>query len=130
MHELSVCQALLDQVRQVLAENGGTEVSAITVRLGPLSGVEPKLLEQAFTLARAGTPAARARLIIEPEPVRIHCSTCNAEHETESNRLRCPACHAASNRLVSGDTLLLASVAIERPDSADEPATNNGVEHV
>ena len=64
MHELSVCQGLLDQVAGIARQNQATGVKLIRLRIGPLSGVEPQLLEQAFPLARAGTIAERAELAI------------------------------------------------------------------
>ncbi|MEN8167275.1 MAG: hydrogenase maturation nickel metallochaperone HypA, partial [Pseudomonadota bacterium] len=51
MHELSVCQALLAQVTEVADREQASEVSRILLRIGPLSGVVPELLEQAFTIA-------------------------------------------------------------------------------
>jgi hypothetical protein len=39
MHELSVCQALIGQVEKVARENDARRVVAITIAVGPLSGV-------------------------------------------------------------------------------------------
>jgi hydrogenase nickel incorporation protein HypA/HybF len=79
-------------------------------RIGPLSGVEPQLLEQAFPLASAGTIAAHAELAIETLAVRVRCETCGAETEATANRLLCGACGDWHTKLVSGDELLLVSV--------------------
>ena len=48
MHELSVCQGLLDQVTGIARQHQATGVARIRLRIGPLSGVEPQLLQQAF----------------------------------------------------------------------------------
>ncbi|MDH3831910.1 MAG: hydrogenase maturation nickel metallochaperone HypA, partial [Gammaproteobacteria bacterium] len=40
MHELSVCQALIDQVARVAREQRAVRVSIIHVSVGPLSGIE------------------------------------------------------------------------------------------
>ena len=69
MHELSVCQALLAQVEQVARENAAHSVEKVVLRIGPLSGVEPRLLQDAFPIARAGTVAAGAELVIEELPL-------------------------------------------------------------
>lgn len=127
MHELRVCQALLDQIAEVAARENGTAVSAVTVRIGPLSGIEPHLLMQAFILARAGTIAQDGDLVIEPEPVRIRCRTCGDERETEPNRLRCATCGRGPVELTSGDAMILVSLSIER---AATPATERGAAYV
>lgn len=110
MHELSVCQGLLDQVARVVADHGAIGVKNIVVRVGPLSGVVPELLREAFPLARAGTVAEDAALTIEALPVRVHCDACGADSDAKPNRLLCGECGDWHTQLIGGDELLLASV--------------------
>lgn len=110
MHELSVCQAMIGQLEAVAAEHGAPAVLALRVQIGPLSGVEPELLERAFPLASAGTLAEGAALRLETLPLRVACTKCGAETEARANRLVCGACGDWQTRLISGDELLLASV--------------------
>jgi hydrogenase nickel incorporation protein HypA/HybF len=117
MHELSVCQAMMAQVEEIAAREGASAVSAIVVRIGPLSGVVPDLLQQAFTIARAGTLATAAELITELQPIRIRCLECDAESEVQPNRLLCGACGSYRTQVISGDELLLASVELDITDS-------------
>jgi hydrogenase nickel incorporation protein HypA/HybF len=120
MHELSVCQSLLEQVERIAADHGAERVERIRVRIGPLSGVEADLLRSAYPLAAAGTIAEGAELDIEPAPVLVHCVTCGAETEATPNRLLCGACGDWHTRLVSGDELLLASLELSVPDEVPE----------
>lgn len=113
MHELSVCQALVAQVVSIAQEHSAHAVTAIRLRIGPLSGVEPDLLERAYPLAAADTVAARARLDIEAAPVRVACTVCGAESEARPNALACRHCGAWRTRLIAGDEMLLASVELE-----------------
>jgi len=110
VHELSVCQALISQVEAVARERGASGVNSVLVRLGPLSGVEAPLLEQAYPLACAGTVAEASRLLIEAAPVRVKCETCGAETEAAPNRLICATCGDYHTRLLSGDEMMLMSV--------------------
>jgi hydrogenase nickel incorporation protein HypA/HybF len=110
MHELSVCQAMLDQVASVAADNRAERVNRVVVRIGPLAGVEPDLLAAAFPLARAGTVAEAAELVIERLPLRVRCESCGAETEAAPNRLVCGACGDWRTKLVSGDEMMLARV--------------------
>ena len=118
MHELSVCQNLLQQVGRIAAEHGAHSVSAIRLQIGPLSGVEPDLVEQAFPIASAGSVAESAELIIETAPVRVHCTECGADSEARSNRLLCAVCGTWRTHLLSGDELLLISMELSRTEAA------------
>ncbi len=118
MHELSVCQAMLAQVEAIAAREKARSVASILIRIGPLSGVVPDLLQQAFTIARAGTLAAEAELVTEVQPIRIRCLECDAESEAQPNRLLCGACGGYRTQVISGDELLLASVELDLADSA------------
>lgn len=113
MHELAVCQALLEHVEAVAREHAATEVHNVVIRIGPLSGVEPDLLQQAYLVARAGGVASRAELIIETGPVRIRCRSCDAEADVPANRLVCPACGDWHTHLLAGDELLLARLELQ-----------------
>lgn len=113
MHELAICQALIDQVTELAQARNATSVSEIYISVGPLSGVESALLQNAFTVAVAGTVADGAELHIDSLPVRVYCKDCDAESEVAANRLLCAQCGTWKTRLVSGDELLLKSVELE-----------------
>lgn len=109
MHELAVCMALVDQVRRVARERGGT-VQSVRVGVGPLSGVEPGLLATAYSFASAGTEADGSRLQLESTPVEVRCHDCAAESTARAHDLRCPACGSWHTDLARGDELLLLQV--------------------
>lgn len=110
MHELSICQALLTQVAEIAGERGAVSVERIIIEVGPLSGVEPALLAQAFAVARAGGCASRAVLAIETSAVTVACMSCGAESRAAGNRLLCGACGGYRTRIVAGDELRLRRV--------------------
>jgi hydrogenase nickel incorporation protein HypA/HybF len=116
MHELAVCQALIEQVERVARDHEARRVISVVVAVGPLSGVEPKLLEHAYPLAAAGTVAEFASLTVEVEPVRVRCRTCQAETDALPNRLICGACGDWQVDVTSGEQMLLKRVEIETAD--------------
>lgn len=118
MHELSVCQALIEQVARVARDNDARRVVSIVIMVGPLSGVEPRLLEHAYPLAAAGTVAEDASLLIETVPVRVRCRSCAAETEAQANRLLCGACGDWQVDVTSGEEMLLTRVEIETDAAA------------
>lgn len=118
MHELSICLSLLDQVKAIAAEHEARGVTLIRLRIGPLSGVEPQLLANAYPLAAAGTIAEHARLEIDSGAIRVRCRACGAESEATPNRLLCADCDSYQTELISGDEMLLASLELDIEDAA------------
>lgn len=118
MHELSVCLSLLRQVERIARENNAKRVTRISVTLGPLSGVEPELLRNAYPLAVAGSVAEHAEFLIEVSDVVVKCSQCGAESPAKPNRLLCGACGDFRTNLVSGDEMVLKSLELDDIDSA------------
>lgn len=110
MHEFSICQALLQQLEELVVRHRALAVTCLTVQIGPLSGVEPSLLDAAFAVARRGSCAQDAELIFESLPLRIRCSDCGREADAVPDKLACGACGSIRTELVSGDTLLLRRV--------------------
>jgi len=119
MHELAICQALIQQEKKIAAVENAIAVSDIYVSIGPLSGVESVLLENAFPIAAAGTVARAAILHLHEKPVKILCESCGAETEVAVNRLVCGKCENWRTRLVSGDELLLERVCLDRETAED-----------
>ena len=110
MHELAICEALMQQLRALASRHGASEIRRVTVQVGELSGVEGSLLAAAFSIARAGSCAQHAELIVEPLAVRIRCRRCGTEAQAAASRLCCGACGAPDTQLLSGDELLLRQV--------------------
>lgn len=113
MHELSVCQALLGEASTIAAQHDARRILSISVRIGPLSGVDAGLLARAFDVARVGTAADNAALRIEMASVRVQCRTCRAVSTAQPGKLLCGACRDHRVRLIEGDELLLESLELE-----------------
>lgn len=114
MHELAVCEGLVKEVNRVARAASADRVLSVTIRIGPLCGVDPELLRCAYPLAVANTAAADSRLIVERAAVRVHCDQCNFDSETSSTRLVCGHCANSSVRVLSGDQLLLVRLELMR----------------
>ncbi|HWP01071.1 MAG TPA: hydrogenase maturation nickel metallochaperone HypA [Methylococcus sp.] len=119
MHELSLCQELLEQVEQLARQHAAVGVSRIVVRIGMLAGVEPELLQSAFAILRPGTSAEHAELVLETIPARIRCRSCGRESECRVNHLLCPICKSTDAVLIAGEEMWLAQIELlqRRADS-------------
>ena len=120
MHEMSICQGLIRQVESLARENRAGQVDIIVLSVGPLSGVDPELLHRAFTIARMGSVAQQAELLIETGQVKVKCRGCGSTGQATVNHLLCPACGDWKVNLVEGDELLL--LRLELSDISKNPA--------
>lgn len=127
MHELSICLALMSQVERIAAEHGARRVEKIVLDIGPLSGVEPALLRNAFPLAAAGTAAEDSELVLTITPVRVSCTSCGAESAASPNRLLCAECGDFRTRLISGEELTLVSLELFTADESVRPGAHPSV---
>ncbi|MEU6405112.1 hydrogenase maturation nickel metallochaperone HypA [Streptomyces sp. NPDC046985] len=111
MHELSIATAIIERTEE-MAEAGGTDaVSAVTVRVGELSGVVPDALDFAFEVARQGTALAGARLVVELVSAQAYCTPCAAEFAVGTPPFFwCPRCDRPSQELRSGRELEITGI--------------------
>ncbi len=68
MHELSIAISIIDVAEEEVTRLGATQVTAIHVRIGALSGVAKEALASAFEMARENTELANTSLIFEEIP--------------------------------------------------------------
>ncbi|MEN8173221.1 MAG: hydrogenase maturation nickel metallochaperone HypA [Chloroflexota bacterium] len=118
MHELAICQSLMEQVENIALERNAQSVTTIVIGIGPLSGVEAQLLKNAYSIASAGTVAEDAELVIEQLSIKVKCTQCGSESDALPNKLICKQCGDWRTTLISGDEMMLMSVELEKQKSA------------
>lgn len=117
MHEYNMVKSLLEQVDEIRSAEGADRVTRVCVSIGPLSGVEPLLLQSAFEHLKADTSMADAELIVEPTKMIARCLACGLEFEMHDYCFRCREC-GESVQLLQGDRFFLDSVSVAATDSA------------
>lgn len=115
----------MDQVEQIAVQQNARGVERIILQIGPLSGVEAHLLQQAFPLASAGTVAQNCVLEIKQQAIEVECLKCGQRSTATPNRLICAACGDWKTRLISGDEMLLESVELICDDEITNSVTEN-----
>ena len=113
MHEFSICRGLIQQVEAIAHEHGAHRVCSISLRIGPLAGVDISLLRHAFPIASTTSIVNGARLQIECPAPRIRCLECANECEVSCNHLICNRCNSQRAELIQGNELLLIDVELE-----------------
>lgn len=116
MHELSICQALIDVAAEALGRLSvpPPRVRSVEVRVGRLTAVVPDLLRFHFDLLSPGTALEGATLAIEEVPARGRCAACRLAFAVEHVPVWCPACGSGDVTVTGG--LDLDVVALEVAD--------------
>ena len=110
MHELSIVEALLEQVRQEARAYPALHVHAIRLRIGALRQVVPETLKFCFTAAVQETELAGCTLELEPLPAMARCRKCNRTFPVDDNWFQCPECGESGSELLTGNELELTSL--------------------
>ena len=114
MHELSLSEALFDQIDFAISAHAKAVVRLVRVRVGELAGLEPELFRTAFEVTRSDRGHARAELELVYEAAMWMCGDCQAEL-VRGEELRCAVCGGQA-RLSKGADLILERVEMEVPD--------------
>ena len=114
MHELSIAISILETAEIEAERLAATDVRAIHLRLGPLSGVVKRALMSAFELAREDSPFTSCCLVIEDMPLAGFCTTCEAERSVQSpQQLACSTCGTPIAKITRGRELEITAMEID-----------------
>lgn len=105
MHELSIALNIVDIAQQAMQQEDDSELVAIHLRLGPMSGVVREALESAYPIA-CESVLPGSKLVIEETELRIDCPRCGEDRAAVSlNDLRCVDCGSPARSIVRGKEL-------------------------
>ncbi len=114
MHELSIAQALLDQIHEEVRRAGlDGKVTRVELCVGRLSGVHPDSLRFAFELLTQNTSVQGAELAIHSPPAVSRCGGCGAAEEIADLVIECPRCGSREIVIEGGRELLLQCLEVE-----------------
>jgi hydrogenase nickel incorporation protein HypA/HybF len=115
MHEISLVQGLIAQLRSLAAENSASKILSVTMEIGPLSGVVVDSFRFGFDILTAEDELVRgAQLRVEVVPVRYTCTGCGKILVTAGERPDgCPDCGELLLFPDGGDDLILRQVEME-----------------
>ncbi len=103
MHELTICEALLDRIAQEQEARRFAHVKRVRLEIGQFSCLEPEALQYAFEIMARGTFLEHTALEIDRPRGRAICLDCGAEVEVESRQDDCPACGKGRLKPTGGD---------------------------
>lgn len=113
MHEMALCQSIIEMCREQARTQGFTRVKTICLAIGALSHVEPQALEFGFGAASRGTLADGAALEIERPPGQAFCMVCEATVPLAQRFDPCPRCGGHQLIVTGGDEMRVRELEVE-----------------
>ncbi len=113
MHELSIAMSIVE-IAEEESEKRGVQVSAVHLKLGPLSGVVKDVLVSAYDMAAAGTRVEGSRLVVEDVPILVFCPQCREKRSPASLQwFSCPECNTPTPEVLQGSELQVTALEVE-----------------
>ncbi len=111
MHEISLVRSIFNTLEAEFSKNELRTLTAIDLKVGKLSNVEPILMQNAFeAVTTAEEKFQTVQLNIEVIPIEIHCTSCQKNSLVENYKFVCQSCGIPTNNIVKGTELLIHQV--------------------
>jgi len=105
MHELSIAMSIVGMAQEE-GDRRNAQITAVHLRLGPLSGVVKDALFSSYEIACEDTPLQGSRLVIEEVPIVVYCPRCEAQSALASMQsFCCSECGTPTGEIVQGKEL-------------------------
>lgn len=113
MHEMSLCEGLLQVVEAEAVKQGFSKVMAVWLEVGALSSVEPEAMEFCFDAVTRDSLANGATLNIIRTPGNAWCMKCAKVVVIQRRLDPCPECDSYQLQVVSGDEVNIKELEVE-----------------
>ncbi len=105
MHELSICESIMETIEAEAEKQNFSRVKRICLEIGPLSGVEVEALRFGFDVVTKSSIAEGALLDIVQPSAQAWCMSCLKTVPVENRYDACPTCGSAGLEIKGGDEL-------------------------
>ena len=114
MHEVSIVEALIEQVERQLARAGHDgRVTRLEVEIGRLSGISVDSVRFAFELLAPGTLVEGAEMLVDEPKAVCACRACGRRSEIDELAFDCPTCGSDQITVEGGDQMVLRAIDLE-----------------
>ncbi|WP_206201930.1 hydrogenase maturation nickel metallochaperone HypA [Terasakiella sp. SH-1] len=105
MHEMSLCESILQIMEEQAVQQNFTTVQSVRLEVGPLSGVEIEALRFGFEVVTRNTLADGCALEILETQAQAWCMECAELVEIKERYDACPKCGSHQLQVSCGDEL-------------------------
>ena len=113
MHEISLCENVLQIIEQQAAAQNFVKVTRVCLEIGALAAVDVAAFRFGFTAVMQGSLAEQAILEISEIPAQARCSSCGVQSVIQQRYDPCPHCAAMHMQVVDGAQLRIKELEVE-----------------
>lgn len=113
MHEISLCEGILQVIEEHAEQQRFAKVSRVRLEIGALAGVELQALRFGFDVVTRNTLAEGAILDIISLPGQAWCLGCNQSVAVQQRFDACPVCGSYQLHVSGGDELRIKDLEVE-----------------
>lgn len=111
MHETSIVNSIIKTLEQEFEAEKLRTMTAIHLKVGILSNIEPSLLHSAFhAYGHNDAKWHDMELHIESTQLKIQCEVCNHITDVKNYRFLCENCDRPSKNVIQGEEMLIHKV--------------------
>ena len=108
MHEISLVRNIFSTLEAEFPKTELDTLSAIDLKVGQLSNVEPLLMQNAFqAVTTAEEKYQDVKLNVELVPIEVFCTSCDVTSTITNYKFVCASCGQPNNNVVKGTELLI-----------------------
>jgi hydrogenase nickel incorporation protein HypA/HybF len=119
MHELSICQSILNTIETELGSKDIENIREIHLKVGMHACIEPDILKNVFQFIKEDTAFHHSELFIEVVEVSAECKNCGNTFKVEKYIFVCPLCGEPASNISEGRELLISKIILEEPSYAE-----------
>jgi hydrogenase nickel incorporation protein HypA/HybF len=113
MHEMSICEGIVQVLEQSAAAQGFKKVKSVWLEIGRFAGVERTALEFSFDVVTRNTLADGAVLHIIDIPADAWCLPCSGPVDVMQRFDPCPNCGSHQLQISGGEELRIKELEVE-----------------
>ena len=113
MHEMSLCEGILQVIESESRRQGFSRVNNLWLEIGELSGVEVDAMLFCFDAIKRRSLAAAAQMNIISVPGRAWCMQCGDNVSVKQRFDACPDCGSYQLQVTGGDEMRIKELEVE-----------------
>ncbi len=105
MHEMSICEGILQVIEDHASQQKFEKVTRVRLEIGALAGVELEALRFSYDVVTRGSVADGSVLEIISLPITAWCMPCGEPVSVKARYDACPTCGSYQIQITGGEEL-------------------------